>query len=487
MKTRSLVLLLVLLTATLGAQAPDRSKPPVPGPAPSVKIPAIQKRQLTNGLPVWIVEMHKVPVVQVDLVVPSGSADDPTGKYGIASLTAAMLINGAGTHSALDLADAVDFLGADLGTNSGTDASEVRLHVPVARLAEALPIMGDVSLRPTFPADELERQRRQRLTAIIQARDNPTNIDAVAFSRVLYGPTNRYGTTTGGTAVSLAGLAVADLKTYYESNYQPANATLLVVGDVKMDTVLPALEARFGGWKPQVASSALVQQAAAPAVAARTIYIIDKPGAPQSQIRIGSIGVARSTPDYFPLEVLNTVLGGSFSSRLNMNLREKNGFTYGASSVFDMRLGAGPFVAAAGVQTDKTAPALKEFFNELNGILQPVPADELSRAKNYIALQYPGEFETTGDISRRLEDAVVYHLPDDYFDKYVQNIQSVTAADVQRVAQKYLQPTKMAVVITGDRKAIEAPIRALNLAPIKILTIDDVFGPAPSVGRASDR
>ena len=180
---------------------------------------------------------------------------------------------------------------------------------------------------------------------------------------------------------------------------------------------------------------------------------------------------------------MNSILGGSFTSRLNMNLREKHGYTYGASSAFDMRKAGGPFFAAAGVQTDKTSEALKEFFNELNGILQPVPADELSRAKNYVSLRFPSGFEATTDISRRLEEALVYSLPDDYFTKYVQNIEAVTAADVQRVARKYIQPTRVSVVIVGDRKVIEPGVRALNLGAIKMVGIDDVFGPAPSVSR----
>src|SRR5262249_38750149 len=190
-------------------------------------------------------------------------------------------------------------------------------------------------------------------------------------------------------------------------------------------------------------------------------------------------GVPRATPDYFPLTVMNTILGGSFTSRLNNNLREVHGYTYGASSTFDMRVGVGPFFATAGVQTDKTAEALTEFFNELNGILKPVPAAELARAKNYVALRYPSAFETTGDISRRLEDQLVYHLPDDYFARYVENIQAVTAADVQRVAQKYVQPDKVMIVVVGDLGAIEPKIRALNLGPITKLTIDHVFGPKP--------
>jgi zinc protease len=191
--------------------------------------------------------------------------------------------------------------------------------------------------------------------------------------------------------------------------------------------------------------------------------------------------VPRATPDYFPLQVMNTILGGSFGSRLNQNLREKNGYTYGASSGFDMRTEAGPFVATAGVQTDKTAEALREFFNELTGILKTVPADELARSKNYVSLRYPSGFETTVDISRRLEDAIVYRLPDDYFAKYVANIEAITAADVQRVAQKYVHPDRAAVVVVGDRKVIEPGIAGLKLGTIKELTIDEVFGPPPAL------
>ena len=183
------------------------------------------------------------------------------------------------------------------------------------------------------------------------------------------------------------------------------------------------------------------------------------------------------TPDYFPLQVMNTVLGGSFSSRLNLNLREKHGYTYGAGSTFDMRKFVGPFSSAAGVQTDKTTESLQEFFNELNGILQPIPADELARAKNYVALRFPGGFETSSDITARLEAVLVYRLPDDYFSTYVQNIQAVTAAEVQRVARKCIQPDRFTVVVVGDRKAIEPGIRALNLGPIKELPLDEVFAP----------
>jgi len=464
--------------AIFAQQAPDRSHPPQPGPPAPLRLPTIQKQKLSNGLPVWIVELPRVPVAQVNLVVLSGTANDPPGKYGVASLAAAMLEEGAGSRSALEIADAIDYLGADLGAATTSDMSAVRLHVPVERLADALPIMADVALRPTFPKDELDRQRQQRLTSLLQGRDDPPTISAIAFSRILYGKGHRYGTAQMGTAETIKTLTADDLRGFYTSAFRPENAILLAVGDITTDKAMPLFEKSFGSWK---ASGAAASEKLPPTdePPARQIYLIDKPGAPQSQIRIGRIGVPRSTPDFFPLQVLNTILGGSFTSRLNNNLREVHGYAYGAGSAFDMRGAAGPFYAAAGVQTDKTAEALKEFFNELNAILKPVPAEELARAKNYVALRFPSAFETSGDISRRLEDALVYKLPDDYFAKYVQNIQAVTAADVSRVAQKYIKPDHVAVVVVGDLKTIEPGIRALNLGPIKVMTIDEVFGPKP--------
>jgi zinc protease len=480
--SHALVIASLAVGAAVSAQAPDRTKPPVPGPPPVLKLPAIQKRQLRNGLPVWIVELHKVPVAQVNLVVFAGSAEDPPGKFGVTSLMTAMLEEGAGSRSALQIADAIDFLGADLGAGSTFDASAVRLHVPMARLADALPIMADVALRPTLGQDELERLRQQRLTALLQARDDPGTIASQAFSRILYGQAHRYGTATAGTAATIKALTTADLRARFAASFAPGNSALLVVGDVVPDQTLALLETGFGGWRSEAAATP-VKLPPVDEPARREIYIVDKPGAPQTQIRIGWIGVPRSTTDYFPLQVMNTILGGSFSSRLNMNLREKHGYTYGATSGFDMRAGAGPFTAAAGVQTDKTSESLAEFFNELNGILQPVPAEELARAKNYVSLRFPSGFETTSDISRRLEEALIHHLPEDYFSKYVQNIEAVTAADVQRVARKYIQPSRFVVVVVGDRKVVEPGIRALDIGPIKMLSIDDVFGPAPSISR----
>lgn len=454
---------------------PDRSRPPALGPAPALNLPPIQKRALSNGLPVWVVESREVPLVQVNLLVLAGSGEDPSGKFGVASLTAAMLDEGAGSRSALQIADEIEFLGAVLSTTSSFDASAVRLNVPRTRLSDALPIMADVALRPTFPDDELDRLRQERLTALLQARDDPTAVAPLAFGRILYGPMHRYGTGAIGTEATVKAFTSADVRAFHSARYQPANATLVVVGDVDVDGVMPQLEKHFGTWKgPGPPARTALPEAVQPKQG--HIYLVDVPGAEQSVIRIGWVGVPRSTPDYFPLQVLNTVLGGSFTSRLNQNLREKNGYAYGASSGFDMRLSAGPFSARASVQTDKTADALREFFNELNAITNPIPADELEKAKNYVALGFPSEFETLGDLSAHLEELIVYKLPDSYFEDYVANIRSVTPAAVQKVAAAHIQPKRFAVVVVGDRKVIEPGIKALGLGPMTVMSVEEAMG-----------
>jgi zinc protease len=470
----SLVLALAMVPLSLAAQGPDRSKPPAAGPVPSLKVPPIDKRALANGLPVWIVEMHEVPVVDVTMIVKSGASSDPTGKYGAASFTAAMLDEGAGTRDALALADAIDFLGATLTTGSGFDSSTVRLHSLSSKLDAALPIMADVVRRPTFPQADMDRLRTERLTTLLQVRDNPQQLAAAAYSRILFGEAHRYGTGAMGTESVNKAMTVADLKQFYAAHYRPQNAHLLVVGDVTAATILPKLERAFGTWT----GAGPVTHPALPAVPAptsRRIFLVDKPGAAQSQIRMGTIGVARSTPDYHALDVLNTILGGSFTSRLNMNLREEHGYSYGAGSRFDMRLNAGPFFAAAGVQTDKTVESLTEFFKEVDGMRAAVPDADLSRGKNLEALSFPGNFETTGDMAGQLADLVVYNLPDTFFNEYVPKIQAVTTADLQRTANRFMQSNAFVVVVAGDLAKIEKPIRDANFGVVTVLKADDLL------------
>ena len=312
--------------------------------------------------------------------------------------------------------------------------------------------MADVALRPTFPKDELERLRQQRLTTLVQTRDNPDAIASLVLSRVLYGPAHRFGTATVGTTETMRAFTIEDLRGFYNAAFRPDNSALLIVGDVAWTRVLPLVESIFGAWKTAGPVEGARQPFRPPPDrTTREIYLVDKPGAAQSQIRIGRRRAAVDAgllPDS----------GDEHDSRRRRSFeaepqpsRSTATRTARAPASTCARRPARSW-RPAGVQTDKTSEALKEFFNELNGILQPVPADELARAKNYVALRFPGAFETTGDISRRLEDALVYHLPDDYFSKYVQNIEAVTAADVQRVAQKYVQPDRLAVVVVGIRK-----------------------------------
>jgi predicted Zn-dependent peptidase len=468
-----------LLSAALsvvfvGAQTgPDRTAPPAPGPLPVLTIPPIQPHVLSNGLPVWIVEMHDVPVIDVTVIVKAGGAADPAGRFGLAHYTAAMLDEGAGTRDALALADAIDSLGASLSTAATFDASMVRLHSLVATFDEALPLLADVVLRPTFAETDMDRLRTERLTTLLQIRDNVSQLASAAFSRMLYGGTHRYGTALIGTEAANRALTTAEVRRFHDTHYRPGRAHLLVVGDVSAAALLPKLEQAFGGWQGGQVPAATVPEAPVPA--ARQIYLIDKPGAAQSQIRVGTIGVARSTPDYFVLDVLNTVLGGSFTSRLNLNLREEHGYSYGAASGFAMRAAPGPFVAQAGVQADKTAESLVEFFKELDGMSAPVSSEELSKARNLLALGFPGSFETARQMAGQLADLVIYDLPRSLFEDYMPRIQAVNEADLQRAARQYLPTARFIVVIAGDLATIEGPVRAAQIGPVTVVAADDVL------------
>ena len=466
------------------AQGPDRSGPPELGPPPRLDLPDIQRFTLANGLPVLLMESHRVPVVEIVLVVEAGAVDELAGKGGVASMTAAMLDEGAGARSSLEIADAIDFLGAGLTTAAGQHATTVTLHTPLSKLADALPVMADVALRPTFPAEELERQRAERLTTLLQWRDEPRAIASVAFSEALYGDAHPYGRPTLGDAASLTAMTPEDLRAFHSSRFYPGAATLVIAGDVTRAALEPLLAQAFGSWRGS--SAAATEIPAAEQVGAREIILVDKPGAAQSEIRIGRIGVERLTEDYHEIVVMNTILGGSFTSRLNQRLREERGYSYGAFSGFDFRPTPGPFVAQAAVQTAVTDSALAVFMREIAGVLERVPEDELQRAKNYVALGYPQSFETVGSTAGTMAEIAMYDLPLDTFDRFIDEVMAVTADDVQRVARQYLDPERVAVIVVGDRSVIEPGIRALNLGTVRTATIEDVLGPAPDLGEETE-
>jgi len=453
----------------LAAQV-DRSTPPKLGPAPELKLPPVVTRTLPNGLRLMVVERHKLPIADFVLVVPTGATANPANQAGVAGLAADMLTEGTTTRTALQIADQIGFLGIALGAQSGWDATTVSLTTPTAQLDSALALFADVSLHPTFPATEWKRIKEERLTSLLQLKDRGPSIANRVFPAVLYGQNNPYGRPASGTEASVGAMTDADVRAFYTAHFLPNQATLIAVGDVTAADLERRIGALFGGWAKGNETMATVPtpQAAAPT----TIYLVDKPGAAQSSFRIGSVGVARSTPDYFPLQVMNTALGGSFTSRLNQELREVKGYTYGAFSGFEMRRAAGPFTAQAEVVSAKSDSALIDFMSELRQIRDTIPTTELTKTKRYIELELPSAFETTGDIANRLTAVALYGLPLDYFNHYVANIEAVTQGDVQRVAQKYIDPSHMAIVIVGDRKSIEAPIKATNVAPIVHLDLN---------------
>ena len=456
----------VVSVAGLSAQGLDRTRPPALGPAPSLRLPAVQTAALPNGLRLAVIEMHEVPVVDVSIVIDAGAVADPADLPGLATFAANMLDEGAGRRSALEISEEADFLGASLGTTAGYDAASIFLHVPKRQFVPALDLMADVVLRPTFADSEIARQRELRRTAILQQRDQPVAMANTSFPAIVFGGQHPYGRPLGGNEASTAMLSRDRVSQFYQTYYRPEHARVLVVGDVTLAEAERLVSERFGSWErgPSVSARSRLAEPAT-----RTIYLVDKPGAAQSVIRIGNVGVARSTEDYFPLQVLNTILGGSFTSRLNQNLRETHGYTYGANSQFVMRQGAGPFQAGSSVQSSKTDSALIEFMRELRRIRdEAVPQTELDKAKAYIALGLPGNFETTQGAAGQFRELLTYGLPLDYYDSYVQRINAVTAADVQRVARRYIDIDHLAIVVVGDRSQIEAGIRALNEGPISV-------------------
>jgi len=474
---RAAAVLAVLAAGASIAAGIDRSRPPEPGPPRAVVLPEVQRRTLPNGLTVLVVEQHEVPTVQVSLLVAAGAAADPKDRPGVAAMTADLLDEGAGTRGALELADVLDGLGAQVSTGAGWDSASAGAHVPVKHLAQTLPLLADIVLRPRFEPAELDRLRTEALTAILQQRDDPEELAAAAWPRAVFGE-HRYATPATGDARSIAALTVEDVRRFHGQHYRPGNATLLIVGDVTPAVVDLATQA-FGAW-PAGGTRPLALPVPR-AVKERRLWLIDRPKAAQSVVRIGQVAPDRHVRHYHALEVANTLLGGLFTSRLNDNLRETHGYAYGANSRIEYRRVGGTFRAAANVQTPSTAPALTEMLKELRRIVTPAPPDEIARARSYLAMSYPQQFETPAQIASQLAQQIVYELPADEFASYVPKTMAVGVAEAARAAADTLRPEQMAVVVVGDRAVIEAPLRALNLGTWRIVTTDEVLGPPPKL------
>ena len=436
---------------------------PKGGPDPSFALPQLQRRKLTNGLDVLVVEHHELPVVTMNLVVRGGASADPSERAGLAAVTADLLDEGTESRNALELADRLASIGAALNTTADWDANRLTMTTLTRHLDAALELYSDVLLKPAFKDNDVNRIRQSRLQGLVQSRDVATTIASQVYSSLLYGPSHPYGRPQLGTQASITAITPADLKTFYSTYYKPNNATLIVVGDVKPDDVVAKLERALGSWKPGTVPTVNVNAPPAPRDRT-TIYVVDRPGAAQSVINIGHVGAPRSTPDYFTRLVLNQILGAAFVSRVNLNLREAKGYTYGARTAFDYRRGAGPFTASAGVQTAVTKESVVEFLKELRGIRGDIAVtqQELDQAKESLIRGFPRTFETPAQIGARLTDVALYGLPDNYFNTYINGVRAVTTADVMRVANQAIDPSRLAILVVGDRSAIEPGLKSLE-------------------------
>lgn len=437
----------------------DRTIEPVLGPPPAFRMPAVERTRLGNGLEVIALPRRGLPIVDVQLVVRTGATADVAPVAGRASLVAEMLDEGSAGRGSLEIADAVDFLGAELAAEAEWDATVVSLHVLSGRLDAALDLLGDVVVRPAFADTEVERVRQERIADLLQDADEPRVVAGIELSRAIYGRGHPYGHPIDGTRASISALSRGALVDFHDLHYRPANAFLVAAGDIALDTLVPALERAFAHW-PDRAVSAARPTEALPA-ARRGVRLVHRKDAPQSELRIGHAAPAHPSPDHFAMVVLNTILGGSFTSRLNMKLREEKGFTYGARSGFALRRLGGPFVVSTAVATADTIEAIGDALEVVTRIREePVPPDELDRARNYIALGMPRALETAESLADHVADIALYGLGEDWLDHYVERVLDVTAADVLEAARQRLDPAHARIVVVGDRDRIGGPLGA---------------------------
>jgi zinc protease len=446
-----------------------RAVAPQPGPPRPYRFPEVTRKTLANGLRILVTENHNAPIVSMRTLIRSGSDHDTAELAGLASLVAEILDEGAGARDAIQLAEEIGLLGGALGSGSDWDASYVSIDVLSRNLGPMIDVFADVVRRPILAADSLERARTERLTELLQQRDEPSAIAAKRFAGLLYG-TGTYGNSTMGTMESVARITNDDVRRFFAKHYVPNNAAIVVSGDVSGEEAVAMVERAFASWDRG-------EDPGRPTVQPRRfedsrIYLIDRPQAVQSEIRIGHQGVPRSSEDYFAVSVMNALLGGVFNSRINLNLREQHGYTYGARSQFAFRRQAGPFVVSAPVRNEVTRESINEVLNELRRIRTGDVEDrELNDTKNYLMGVFPATVQSASDVASRLVDMELYDLPSDYFDRYRENIAAIGKAEVERVARKYIDPDRALIVIVGNASQIREPLGTLGY-PIHNLDVD---------------
>jgi len=440
---------------------------PVPGPSRPYRFPSFERTSLPNGLELIVAPVRRLPLVTIRLVLDVGARQEPRSRAGIATLAATALAEGTARLDAAALADEFERLGGSLSSYATWDATQVRTTVLTSRLREALALLSEVVRTPAFAPREVDRLKQERLAELLELKTEPRGLADERFTSSLYKPDSRLSVQEGGSERTVSLLDDDACRAWHAERFAPSIAALVVAGDVEVDLVHQVAIEALGDWSAASPPTTTVDDT--PAVEQPTLRIIDRAGAPQTELRVGHVGLPRLHPDYFDVVVMNAILGGVFNSRINLNLRERNAFTYGAFSSFDFRRDAGPFTVSTAVATPVTASAITEVLVELNRMRAAEPtADELSLSTSYLDGVFPIRFETTDAIAGALATLRTLRLPDDYYDTYRERIRAVTAESVLRAARSHLHVDRLQVLAVGDRGQIETTVGALELGPIVV-------------------
>lgn len=468
-----------VVSAAAGAQQPnvqgasfDRSAIPAAGKTPELRVPTWTSMKLANGAELVVSPRHNLPLVSFTINFVGGADQyEPAAKPGVAEFTGAMLSEGTTTKSGDDISNALQLLGTGVRIGVGGENGAISFLSTTDKAERVLQIIEDMLVNPSFPNEAIERYRARRLVALTQAKDRTSMIANRVFPKVLYTTAHPYGRSV--TEESVKAITRDDIIAFDKAFFTPGHAIITVVGDVEPNAVKQMVERVLAPWNDGGSMPSFDYPPVTPPKTT-TIYLVDKPGAAQSSVAIGLPGPARDTPDYYALEVLNTMLGGMFQSRLNADIREQKGYSYGVGSAFSYGKGPGPFEAGGDIVTAKTDSALIEFMKQLKGIRgeRPITDEELQTAEDNLVQSLPQNFASVRAVNGSIGAIYLENLPQDYFQHYAANIRGVTKEDVTRVANKYIDLDHLAIVIVGDRKQIEAPLRATGIAPIVVLDVD---------------
>lgn len=456
----------------MSAPAVAKAVRPRPGPPREYQFPRFYRRRLENGLELVIAPATKLPIVTVAVVADAGAICDPPGREGTAQLTAKLLVEGTQTSDGAELTERFERLGATIDAEADWDAAAITMTALAEHLPAAFDLLGEVLRTPAFRPREVARLKAERIAELLQLRAEPRGLADELFSRFLYQPSSRYAKPDGGDEKSVDAIEREHLIAFYESRYLPGGVSVIVAGDITVDRAEELARRVFGDWRHGTPQPVIGDDL--PARTQRAVHIVAKPDAPQSELRIGHVGIPRNHPDFFPVNVMNAVLGGLFNSRINLNLREAHAYTYGAFSAFDWRRQAGPFVVSTAVKSDITDAASREVLLEIDRIrAEAISADELSLATSYLDGVFPIRFETTAAIAAALSVLVIHGLPDDYYDRYRDRVRAITTEQIFQAAQRYLHPEQLQLVAVGDPAAIREPLASLGFGPI---TVYDALG-----------